>query len=172
MSRETKRFHPNYSIGKIIDLSPAFFIEKSIKNIFLDVDNTLTTHNEKKPYDGVCDWITHMKDSGFNLFVLSNNSFDRVEKFSKEIGLPFLSKASKPLTRKIKKHMLENGLKQKETCIIGDQIFTDILCGKRLKIKTILITKITPEKGRLFRIKRRAEKIVLRNYDFNSGENK
>ena len=40
---------PDISVKSIDDLSGAFFKEKGIKAVFLDIDNTLVTPKTKKP---------------------------------------------------------------------------------------------------------------------------
>ena len=56
------------------------------------------------------------------------------------------------------------GEKRKNTAIVGDQIFTDVLGGNASFIKTILLTPIKPESSLRFRFKRKLEKLVYKLY--------
>ena len=53
-------------------------------------------------------------------------------------------------------------VKTKNTAIIGDQLFTDMLCGSLAGITTILVTPMHEETGRLFKIKRGLERKILK----------
>ena len=65
---------------------------------------------------------------------------DRVAKFSNELGCKFSYMSYKPLKFKLNKFIKKENLKKDEIIIVGDQLLTDILCSKRLKIKSILVT--------------------------------
>ena len=76
---------PTYAYKRITDLSPEFFTEKGIKCLLLDVDNTLTTHDNPVPADGVENWLEQIKKSGLTAVILSNNSDERVKPLPKSL---------------------------------------------------------------------------------------
>ena len=65
---------------------------------------------------------------------------------------------------KAKKAMRIMGVTPDATALIGDQVFTDIWCGKRLKVKTILVKPISNKDFITVRIKRVFEKSVVSAY--------
>ena len=120
---------PDHWFRHITDIPAAFFVEKGIRLVALDVDNTLTTHDNPVPAEGVQNWLEEMQKAGLTLVILSNNSGPRVEPFAGKLGLPHEAKAAKPLPFGLIRACRGQGVSLKECAIIGDQLFTDILCG-------------------------------------------
>ena len=91
-------FYPDVYFPHITDIPGSFFVKRQIRLIILDVDNTLTSHNNPVPFPGVQEWIEARKKEGLTLVILSNNTNKRVRPFAEKIGLPFVANAAKPLT--------------------------------------------------------------------------
>lgn len=154
-------FQPNILFHRITEIPVEFFVQKGIKLVILDVDNTLTTHGNPTPADGVVDWIRAVKTVGITLAILSNNTNERVKPFADELGLPFVAMACKPLTIGLTKACKLYKMHKSQVCLIGDQIFTDILGGNLKGVCTILVEPYEPEKGTMFAIKRMLEKPIV-----------
>ena len=150
---------PNFIINVITDISVDFLKENNITTLLLDVDNTLSiAHANKTLREGVPEWLEEMKQGGISLMILSNAKKKRAEKFAKSIGLDVVGLAAKPLPFGYIKAVKKLKAKHKNTAIVGDQVFTDVLGGKLSGIKTILVTNITPEETLSFKIRRKIEK--------------
>lgn len=155
---------PRRMVKHITDLPASFFKERGLRAVILDVDNTLTTHNNPVPAEGVPEWIRTMQEAGLTLTILSNNYKERVEPFAKQLGLPFVSMAAKPLSFGVGRACRKLKIRRKETALIGDQIFTDMICGNLAGVYTVLVEPYEPETTRSFRIRRRLEKPVIRRF--------
>ena len=150
---------PDFIKNQITDITVDFLKEHNIEALFLDVDNTLSVaHANKTLREGVKEWLDTMKQGGISLMILSNAKKNRAEKFAKSIGLSVIGLAAKPLPFGYLRGLKASKVKAKNTAIVGDQIFTDVLGGKLSGIKTILVTNITPEDSLSFRIRRKIEK--------------
>ena len=103
--------------------------------------------------------------------LLSNSKEKRVEPFANKIGLNYISLALKPLPFGFFKAKKALGLKHKEVAIVGDQIFTDVLGGNLVGVKTLLLTPIKLETTKGFVFKRKLEKIVYKLHKINDMEN-
>jgi predicted HAD superfamily phosphohydrolase YqeG len=57
-------FCPCYRFHRVENITPEFLTAHGIKGILLDVDNTLTTHDNPVPYDGVMEWLESLKKAG------------------------------------------------------------------------------------------------------------
>ncbi|MDR1001723.1 MAG: YqeG family HAD IIIA-type phosphatase [Oscillospiraceae bacterium] len=158
-------FYPNSRIDKMIHLTPADLKAIGCKGLLLDVDNTMTTHGNPVPADGVAEWLSYMSDCGFKLIIVSNNTAARVEPFAKELGLSYISMAAKPLATGFNRACKKLALKPSETVVVGDQIFTDIIGGNLLGVYTILTTPYKLEDGWFMRLKRVLELPILRKID-------
>lgn len=155
-------FKPCKKIGKMIDITPDLLYEAGVKALLLDIDNTMTTHNNPVPADGVTEWLDKMKSAGFKMIVVSNNNGERVRKFSECVGLEFEGAAKKPLPSGFKRACSRLGIQPKEAAVVGDQIFTDILGGNLMGAYTILTVPYQLESSKLFKIKRSFERLVMR----------
>lgn len=72
-------FRPTYALKKITDITPSALKKRGIKALVLDVDNTLTTHNNPAPAEGIPEWIEEIKSAGIKLIIVSNNNAERVK---------------------------------------------------------------------------------------------
>ncbi|MBQ6847745.1 MAG: YqeG family HAD IIIA-type phosphatase [Clostridia bacterium] len=161
---------PNIKLDRITDITPLILERYNIDSLILDVDNTMSTHHGNVLTDGLLDWLNLMKENGINIIVLSNSKERRVKPFSERIDLPYISLGLKPLPFGYFRAIKKMSAKRKNTAIIGDQIFTDVLGGNTVGVKTILLTPILPESGLSFKIRRRLEKVVFKLYKIKKTE--
>lgn len=165
-------FLPDYSFRRIEEIPTEFFSSRGIRVLLLDVDNTLTGDNSQEVKPEVEGWLTRQKEAGLSLFVISNNRESRVAPFAQRLGLGYIADAGKPKTTHLRARLKELGVTPKEAALIGDQLFTDILCGNRGGCTTILVEPYALENYGLYRIKRPLEKPLLTRYYRQKKEGK
>lgn len=130
---------PSFYAKNIFEIDVNFFTLLNIKYIFADLDNTLDSYKEEEASLRVREYSSQLNKQGISLIIVSNNSKKRVEKYASSINVKYLYKCYKPFTKKIN-NFINNNKINKENCImIGDQVLTDIRCGNKLNIKTILV---------------------------------
>ncbi len=156
---------PDIKLCGITDITVELLNKHNIKALLLDVDNTMSTHHGTILTDGLLDWIAKMQQSGIKLMVLSNSKRKRIEPFAAKIGLPFISLGCKPLPTGYLRGVKALKEKRKTVAIVGDQIFTDVLGGNFVGVKTILLTPIKLEDGWSFKVRRRLEKKIYKKYN-------
>jgi len=154
-------FTPTRAYKSILSVTPEILSEMEVKALILDIDNTMTTHDNPVPIEGLFSWLDNMRKHGIKMIIVSNNHAPRVTPFAELLGLDFICEGAKPLTVGYKKAAKRLGASRNEICTIGDQLFTDILGAKLFGIKSILVSPIEPEKTVFFKIKRAAEKPFL-----------
>lgn len=154
-------FRPTYVLDKVTDITPEFLREKKIKALILDLDNTLTTHNNPVVPQSSLDWINTMKAEGIKLMIVSNNHEPRVTPFARQLGIDFVCEGAKPLTIGYSKAVKRLGVDKREVAAVGDQIFTDIMGSNFKGIRSIFVFPIKPETSLPFRFKRACEKPFL-----------
>ena len=106
-----------------------------------------------------------LRNEKINICLVSNGRKSRVEKFNEDIKLDAIHLALKPFPFGIKKMMRKFGVKRKETALIGDQIFTDVIAGKLARVKTVLVEPIEPKTTNVEKFKRTLEKSILKLYN-------
>ncbi len=154
-------FKPTYVFDKIVDITPEFMKRKRIKGVILDLDNTLTTHNNPIVPQSSMEWINSMKAAGIKLMIVSNNKAPRVTPFAEQLGIDFVSEGKKPLTFGYNKAIKKMGLEKANAAAVGDQIFTDIMGSNLCGIRSFFVFPIEPETSLPFRLKRAVEKPLL-----------
>lgn len=154
-------FTPTRAYKTILSVTPEVLREMNVTALILDIDNTMTTHDNPTPLDGLFEWLGLMRQNNIKMMIVSNNHVPRVTPFAELLGLDFIPEGAKPLPVGYKKAAEKLGVPKSNICTIGDQLFTDILGAKLFGIKSILVEPIEPEKTLFFRIKRAAEKPFL-----------
>lgn len=134
---------------------------KNIKGIIVDLDNTLVAWGEKEVSQKNIDWVNEAKKLGLKICIVSNTNSKRVAEFAKIFDVPYHSKYFKPFSIAFNNGLKILDTKKSETVVIGDQIFTDIWGGNRLKLLTILVTPIVKKDSLGTFLHRNLEKIII-----------
>lgn len=155
-------FYPTLYRRRITDVTAEDLHHLGVRGVLLDVDNTLTTHDAPDLAEDVKTWISAMREQGFLLIIVSNNSPERVAPFAAKIGLPYAAHARKPLPTGYRAASAEINVPLKECVAIGDQIFTDVMGANLAGIPSILLEPIQPEVDQKFIVfKRKIERPML-----------
>ena len=161
-----KKFFPNEYVKSIYDIDFLSYFQKGIRVILTDLDNTLASYKERTPSQKLMDKVKGLKEMGFEIVIVSNNSSKkRVSYFSKILDVKYTYFSLKPLKfgykRALKKTLLK--YEKSEVLTIGDQLLTDILSSNRMKITSILV-KAVDRKTEVFStsINRRIERHILK----------
>lgn len=150
-------FKPDFAFYRITDIEISFLKKHDIKGLILDVDNTLTTHDNPVPAEGVIEWIENMKQNGIKLMIVSNNHPPRVKPFADLLGIDFVCEGKKPLSKGFKEASEKMNLPFDKIGAVGDQIYTDILGANFFGIKSLYVSPIEHEKTAFFKFKRKME---------------
>lgn len=161
----SRYFFPDLKFDSIKDINVSLLAEKGIKFAILDIDNTLVPYTLPTPDDNALYFLDELRNNGIEFCFVSNNKQSRIELFNEKIGAKIFPNAKKPLLYGISEAMKSIGADKQNTVLIGDQIFTDILGGKRTKILTVLVNPIKEVDTTFFRFKRHFERKVLKDYD-------
>lgn len=137
---------------------------KKIKGIIVDLDNTLVAWGEKEISHRVIDWVKEAKRLEFKLCIVSNTNSKRVAELAKIFDIPYHSKYFKPFSIAFNNGLKILDTKKSETAVIGDQIFTDIWGGNRLKLLTILVAPIVKKDSLGTFPHRNFEKIIISSW--------
>ncbi len=133
---------------------------QGIKGIIFDIDNTLVHHgDDSTPY--VDKFINSLETLGLKILFLTNNDKERVERFNKNIGAPFICDAQKPQPKAYLDALKLLGVEKNEAVVIGDQMFVDIVGANRAGVPSILVNFVENPNEKWLGVKRYIEKAVL-----------
>ena len=159
-----KKFYPDYKLKTIDDIDFDVFAEKGIGYVLLDIDNTLVAYTSPVADERARNFLARLSKNGIKYAFVSNNHKERVEKFAEEFGVFYVYDSAKPLLFGIRKAMKHLGAEKNNTALIGDQVFTDVYGGNRAGLLTFMVEPIEAKETPFFGVKRKLEKIVLKNY--------
>ena len=162
-------FKPKMYKKSIYDIDYQKLKEKDIKLIIFDLDNTIGRIKDETPPKKVIELINKLSKD-FKVVVASNNMEKRVYKFCSKLNCDYFSCVLKPSTKiglLIKK---KYKIGSAHTCIIGDQLLTDILMGNRLKMFTILVDPISEKEYKITHFNRLLEKRLMKRINLKKGD--
>lgn len=157
-----KILYPNMYVPSVLDIDPNDLYTRGIRCVLFDLDNTVVPRDKNDLTPDVAAWIKKLGDKGIKVCIISNNGPDRLGMVAGIEEIPAVCRAIKPCKHPFKKAMKMLGVTQRETAVVGDQIFTDILGGNRLGLYTILVEPLPGKEywaTKMFN--RRLERLIL-----------
>ncbi len=152
---------PQLFVQSIYDIDLNRLVERGVRGLILDLDNTLVGWNQATASDELRRWLGEVKAHQLKTCIVSNNMSERVERFGRHIGVMTIAKAAKPRRRAFRLAMRKMGTHHRQTAVVGDQVFTDILGGNRLKLFTILVLPLNEREFWTTQLVRRLERALL-----------
>ncbi|TDT61973.1 YqeG family HAD IIIA-type phosphatase [Fonticella tunisiensis] len=159
-------FKPDYYVTSIYNISFGKLREMGIRNALIDIDNTLMPWGSERADDRVRDLVRELKEEGIRPCILSNAPKNRVKTFVENLDIDFYSSGRKPMKMTFLGALKKLGAKPKNTCIIGDQIFTDILGGNRIGLYSILVDPIDKNESLHTQWIRAIERIIKKKLNY------
>ena len=137
--------------------------------IFFDLDNTIADYETHSPTSVAIDLFKIIKDLGFKIYILTNNTKKRIRKFESELGIKCFESLRKPFTSKLKRRIREHNIETSHVIWIGDQVVTDVRCAYTFNIDSILVDPIKPSTEKWYTkinrfFERRLMKKIKKNY--------
>lgn len=154
---------PDYNLKSIYDIDLDELQKQGVKAMLFDLDSTLMASKSGVYTDEVYSFIKKVEEKFFIAVVSNNKNPEYIEKVKAISHFPLLFNACKPKTGIIEKFLKSHGLEAKDCVLVGDRPLTDILCGKRLGSKTILVDSITADtEAKIVRFIRALERLSIR----------
>ncbi len=155
---------PKVQADSILRIDLEDLKKAGIRGIIIDLDNTLVEWNQSNLSPEIIGLISHFKDQGFRMCILSNALEPRVETVARILDIPYVSKAIKPRKSPFKKALELLGTAPQETAVIGDQLFTDILGGNRMELYTIWTTPLSNMEFVSTKALRKLERLIVKRF--------
>lgn len=154
---------PDYNLKRIFDINLTELKEAGVKAMLFDLDSTLMASKSGVYSEEIINWLNIVRKDFFIAVVSNNKNEEYINKVKQISDFPLLFKAGKPDTNAVKKFLQEHNLSEKECVLVGDRPLTDILCGKRLGCKTILVDSITCDtEAKIVRFVRALERLSIK----------
>ncbi|WP_276356329.1 YqeG family HAD IIIA-type phosphatase [Cohnella caldifontis] len=158
-----ERLLPDQIVKTVYDIDLDELKTRGVQGIITDLDNTLVSARTPLATPELVAWLDAVRERGFKVVILSNNNLHRVGKFAEPLGIPYVYMARKPAVRAFHRALEKLRLPPEQAVVVGDQMMTDMLGGRRAGLRTILVSPIAmAEEGIMTRINRRIENIALK----------
>ena len=150
-----------YEAKTVFEIDYDTLKNEGIKVIAFDLDSTVMKSKSGEFSNEVLTMFENLKKD-FKLLIISNNNNPQyIEKAENQIDFPVIAPAKKPATQVSKEFLKEHSINPKDMVMVGDRPLTDILFGKFLGCKTILVDSISwMEEKPIVRLARKLERIV------------
>ena len=159
---------PTYLFCHVENIPLAWLEEMGVKYLLLDVDNTIASWDSEDIAPSVDAWLRKVLGAGIKVTLLSNSPPGRLKRFARQYGITYSSWALKPLNRSFKAGLKRLDCADKgQALVVGDQMFTDVLGGNRLGIRTVLLTPRYDKDYIWTKLVRYAEKYFLKKMQIN-----
>ncbi len=156
-------FCPDQIATCLEDIDQQALLERGIKALLIDVDNTLVNWRDDEIPPERRRWIEEAKDR-FGLCLLSNAiTVQRVKQLGQRLSLPAVGRwgwGRKPFSGGYRQALQLIGACATETAMIGDQLLTDILGANRLGMYTIMVHTLSHSEFFVTRINRWIEALI------------
>lgn len=136
---------PDYNIKNIYEINLEDLKNQGVKALLFDLDSTLMGSKTGCYTPKTLAWLENVKKDFFVGVVSNNKNSDYIRKVTDCSDFPVVFGACKPDIKVATNFMKEYNLLPETTVFVGDRPLTDIICGKRLGCKTILVDSITAE---------------------------
>ena len=158
-------FIPSEFVRSVFHITPELLLDKGIKAIITDLDNTLVEWDRPDATPKLIEWFASIKAAGIQVTIVSNNNELRVKSFADPLGIPFIFKARKPLGKAFRQALSIMTVKREEVVVIGDQLLTDVFGGNRQKLHTILVIPVAKSDGFVTKFNRMVERRIFSYLD-------
>ncbi|MBQ4634586.1 MAG: YqeG family HAD IIIA-type phosphatase [Bacilli bacterium] len=157
-----EKYIPDIYAKSIYDVNYDNLVERGIKCVLFDLDNTLIPPSMKKPSPKLVNFLNELKKTQLHFIIYSNGRSKRVKHFEQLLNLECISPAGKPFRGKFDTIIKKYHYNQSEIAIIGDQLLTDVAFGNNVGITTILVNPLSLKDSFFTRFNRMREKNILK----------
>lgn len=155
---------PDYDLKNIYEIDLDELKTLGVKSLLFDLDSTLMGSKTGFYTEKTLDWLSNVKKDFFVGVVSNNNNPDYIKKVEAVSDFPVIFEAKKPDCKAAQLMMDKYNLEASTTCFVGDRPLTDVLCGKRLGCRTILVDSITADIEKpVVRFARKLERCFIRH---------
>lgn len=167
-----KRLRPDYYASSIFNIDVSFFVERGIKCVLSDLDNTLDAFDELYPAKRVFELKKNFEKNGIKMCIVSNNRENKKSIYCQRLGVEGIFSCRKPFSKKINDFIKRLNYKKSEVILIGDQLLTDVCCAKNVGIKVVLTEPIVQKDQWTTKFNRLIDKPLrkrLKNHGYLEG---
>ena len=134
---------PDAYFRSVPDIDASRLVAQGVRAVFLDLDNTILPRGLHVVSVSIAAWVRGLKDAGLKVCILSNSNKPKVAEVARQLELPAIQGAKKPLGKGFAEALELCGVTPGQAVIVGDQTYTDILGAHRAGMRGILVRPLS-----------------------------
>ncbi len=156
--------YPDLYLDSVKNISADLLKKNGLDGLILDVDNTLIDYY-RNMVDGADKWCQELKNEGIKCIIVSNSHRkDKIETVARKLDIDYILFAKKPCKSGFKMALEKLNLDADKVAVVGDQLFTDILGARRMKMFAILVKQVADKDIFITKVKRPIENAIIKKY--------
>ena len=152
---------PDHFVSSVLDITPERLSQMGFSSMLLDLDNTLLPRGEDEIPADIRGWCESIVENDIGVCLVSNSWQGRIRQVAGDLGFHLVSKAVKPLPPAYFLGMRRLGSRPKDTVMVGDQFFTDVLGAKLIGMTSIMVLPLAEHDLPHTLMLRRVERVLL-----------
>ncbi len=154
---------PDYNVVSLFDIDFKMVKSLGVNVLLFDLDSTVIPSKKGVYPVEVLKLLNELKQNFVIAIVSNNKNKEYISKVQSQSDFCVIGNANKPSPKVMKNYLKSINMTPKETIVIGDRPLTDILAGKLLGAKTILVDSISKDEENIAtRIVRKLERLTIR----------
>ena len=153
---------PDYNLKNVYEINFEELKHQGIKCLMFYLDSTVMVSKSANFLPETLEWFnTFLND--FEVAIISNNKNENyISNANKLAPCKVIGKANKPNPKIMSEYLKSVNIEPQASVMIGDRPLTDILAGKLLGCKTILVGSINPTENVPTKLVRALERSTIR----------
>lgn len=148
-------------MARVADIPLGLLRQWGTRGVLLDLDNTIVPWHTTALADDVRPWVASVQAAGVRMCLLSNNYSSMAVAVARGLSLPIVKNALKPFPFAFKRALRILMTEPHESVVVGDQLLTDVLGGKLVGMRAVLVTPLSKREFPTTKIVRLMEFPVL-----------
>ncbi len=154
---------PDYNVESLFDIDFKEIKAQGVNAVLFDLDSTVMPSKSGEYPAKVIELLQSLKQNFVVAIISNNKNKNYIDKVQSQSNFTVIGHANKPSPKIMKEFLKSVNITPEQTVMIGDRPLTDILAGKLLGSKTILVDSITKDtENKLTRFVRKLERLTIR----------
>ena len=154
---------PDYNLNSVYDIDFKEIKALGINAVLFDLDSTVMPSKSGEYPDKIVKMFEELKQNFVVAIISNNKNKEYISKVQAMSNFTVIGEANKPSPRVMKEFLKSVNIEPSQTVVVGDRPLTDILAGKLLGAKTILVDSITKDiENKPTRIVRALERLTIK----------
>lgn len=154
---------PDYNLNSVYDIDFKEIKALGINAVLFDLDSTVMPSKSGEYPERIVKMFEELKQNFVVAIISNNKNKEYISKVQAMSNFTVIGEANKPSPRVMKEFLKSVNIEPSQTVVVGDRPLTDILAGKLLGAKTILVDSITKDiENKPTRIVRALERLTIK----------